>query len=279
MGIGAMMGERLVRQDRLFYEICLEDRVPPDHLVRRIDAALDLSWLRAELAPYYSHTGCPSVDPELMIRMLLLGYCYSIRSDRRLCQEVEMNLAYRWFCRLGLEDKVPDHSTFSINRHGRFRDSDILRQVFESVVRGCMDAGLVGGEGFAVDASVIEADASRFKRIEGSEIDWTDAQRAQRPIREYLTALDGDNAPTHPERAPKALSPTDPAAAWTTRGRHKVMFGYSLNYLIDTKDAVIVDVEATPTRISKEVDATETMIERTEECFDLTPERIAGDVA
>ena len=138
MGIGAMMGERLVRQDRLFYEICLEDRVPPDHLVRRIDSALDLSWLRAELALYYSHTGCPSVDPELMIRMLLLGYCYSIRSDRRLCQEVEMNLAYRWFCRLGLEDKVPDHSTFSINRHGRFRDSDILRQVFESVVRGCM---------------------------------------------------------------------------------------------------------------------------------------------
>ncbi|MCH8992951.1 MAG: transposase, partial [Acidobacteria bacterium] len=117
-----------------------------------LDAVLDLSWLRAELAPYYSHTGCPSVDPELMIRMLLLGYCYSIRSDRRLCQEVEMNLAYRWFCRLGLEDKVPDHSTFSINRHGRFRDSDILRQVFESVVRGCMDAGLVGGEGFAVDA-------------------------------------------------------------------------------------------------------------------------------
>ena len=106
MGIGAMMGERLVRQDRLFYEICLEDRVPPDHLVRRIDAALDLSWLRAELAPYYSHTGCPSVDPELMIRMLLLGYCYSIRSDRRLCQEVEMNLAYRWFCRLGLEGRL-----------------------------------------------------------------------------------------------------------------------------------------------------------------------------
>ena len=274
-----MMGEQLGRQDRLFYEFCLDDRVPGDHLLRRIDAVLDLSWLRAELAPYYSHTGCPSVDPELMIRMLLIGYCYSIRSDRRLCQEVEMNLAYRWFCRLGLEDRVPDHSTFSVNRHGRFRDSDILRQVFENVVRGCMDAGLVGGEGFAVDASVIEADASRFKRIEGAEIDWTDAQRARRPIREYLTALAGGNAPTNPHRKPKALSPTDPAAAWTTRGRHKVMFGYSLNYLIDTKEAVIVDVEATPTRISKEVDATETMIERTEECFDLTPDRIAGDVA
>jgi transposase len=273
------MGERLVRQDRLFYEICLEDKVPPDHLVRRLDAVLDLGWLRAELAPYYSHTGCPSVDPELMIRMVLLGYCYSIRSDRRLCQEVDMNFAYRWFCRLGLEGRVPDHSTFSVNRHGRFRDSDILRRVFESVVRQCMAAGLVGGEGFAVDASVIEADASRFKRVEGSEIDWTDEQRARRPVQEYLTALDGENAPTNPGRRPKALSPTDPAAAWTTRRRHKVMFGYSLHYLIDMAHAVIVDVEATPTRITKEVDATETMVERTGECFDLKPERIAADVA
>jgi transposase len=272
-----MMGDRLVRQDRLFYEVCLEDRVPRDHLVRRLDAVLDLSWLRAELASYYSHTGCPSVDPELMIRMMLLGYCYSIRSDRRLCQEVDMSFAHRWFCGLGLEGRVPDHSTFSVNRHGRFRDSDVLRQVFDRVVLGCMAAGLVGGEGFAVDASVIEADASRFKRVEGAEIDWTDEQRARRPIREYLEAFDGENAPTNPGRAPKALSPTDPCAAWTTRGRNKVMFGYSLNYLIDTENAIIVDVEATPTRISKEVDATE--IERTEERFDLKPERIAGDVA
>ncbi len=249
-----MMGAALGRQDRLFYEFCLEDIVPPDHLLRKVDAVLDLSWLRAELAPYYSHTGCPSVDPELLIRMLVVGYWYSIRSDRRLCQEVEMNLAYRWFCRLGLEDRVPDHSTFSVNRHGRFRDSDILRTVFEDVVCTCMGAGLVGGEGFAVDASVIEANASRFARVEGSEVDWTDEQRASRPVREYLAALDGEPSPTNPERKPKALSPSDPAAAWTTRGRHKVMFGYSLNYLIDMEHAVIVDVEATPTRISKEVE-------------------------
>ncbi len=274
-----MMGAPVGRQDRLFYEFCIEDRVPADHLLRKIDRVLQLDWLRHKLGPYYSHTGCPSVDPELLIRMLLVGYCYSIRSERRLCQEVEMNLAYRWFCRLGLEDKVPDHSTFSVNRHGRFRDADVLRRVFESVVRGCMAAGLVGGEGFAVDASVIEADASRFKRVEGSEIDWSDEERARRPVHEYLTALDGENAPTNPERAPKALSPTDPCAAWTTRGRHKVMFGYSLNYLIDTKKTVIVDVEPTPTRISKEVDATETMVERTEQCFGLKPNAIAGDVA
>ncbi len=155
-----MVGPAVGQQDRLFYEFDLDDRVPADHLLRRIDAVLDLSWVRSELAPYYSHTGCPSIDPELMIRMLLVGYCYSIRSERRLCQDVSLNLAYRWFCRLGLEDRVPSHGTFSVNRHGRFRESDVFRTVFERIVAQCMDAGLVGGEGFAVDASVIEADAS-----------------------------------------------------------------------------------------------------------------------
>jgi transposase len=274
-----MMGEPVGRQDRLFYEFDLEDMVPADHLLRRIDAALDVSWLRGEMKPHYSHLGCPSVCPELMVRMLLVGYCYSIRSERRLCQEVKVNLAYRWFCGLGLEDKVPHHSTFSVNRHGRFRESDILRKVFEEVVCGCMKAGLVGGEGFAVDASVIEADASRFQRIEGAEVDWSDKQRASRPVQEYLTALESDNPPINPDQKPKAMSPSDPSAAWTTRGRHKVMFGYSLNYLIDMEGPVILDVEATPTRISKEVDATETMIERTEEQFALKPKYLAGDVA
>ncbi len=251
---------------------------------------LDLSWLRGEMSSHYSHLGCPSVCPELMIRMLLVGYCYSIRSERRLCDEVKVNLAYRWFCGLGLEDKVPHHSTFSVNRHGRFRDSDILRKVFEEVVCGCMTAGLVGSEGFAVDASVIEADASRFQRIKGSEIDWTSEQRSARPVRDYLRALESENSPINPKQKPKAMSPTDPTAAWTSRGRNKVMFGYSLNYLIDMENAVIVDVEATPTRISKEVEATptriskeveatKTMIERTEDRFGLKPDHIAGDVA
>jgi IS5 family transposase len=214
-----------------------------------------------------------------MVRMLLVGYCYSIRSERRLCQEVKVNLAYRWFCGLGLEDKVPHHSTFSVNRLGRFRESDILRKVFEEVVCGCMAAGLVGGEGFAVDASVIEADASRFQRVEGAEVDWTPEQRASRPVQEYLSALESETPPINPDQPPKALSPSDPSAAWTRRGRHKVMFGYSLNYLIDMEQAVILDVEATPTRISKEVDATETMIERVEERFALKPKHVAGDVA
>ncbi len=274
-----MMGEPVGRQERLFYEFDLEEMVPDDHLLRKIDAVLDLSWLRGELKPHYSHLGCPSICPELMVRMLLVGYCTSIRSERRLCQEVKVNLAYRWFCGLGLEDKVPHHSTFSVNRLGRFRESDILRKVFEEVVCGCMAAGLVGGEGFAVDASVIEADASRFQRVEGAEVDWTPEQRASRPVQEYLSALESETPPINPDQPPKALSPSDPSAAWTRRGRHKVMFGYSLNYLIDMEQAVILDVEATPTRISKEVDATETMIERVEERFALKPDHVAGDVA
>jgi len=274
-----MMGQAVGQQDRLFYEFNLDERIPVNHLLRRIDAVLDLSWLRAELSPFYSHTGCPSIDPELMIRMLLVGYCYSIRSERRLCQEVELNLAYRWFCRLGLEDKVPHHSTFSVNRHGRFRDSDVLRQVFESVVCQCLEEGLVGGEGFAVDASVIEADASRFQRIEGAKIDWSEQQLARHAIKEYVAALESENSPLNPDKLPKALSPSDPAAAWTRRGRNKVMFGYSLNYLIDMEGTIIVDVEATPTRITKEVDATETMIERAQDRFGLKPDHIAGDVA
>ena len=276
----AMMGRLAGDQARLFYEFDLDSRVPGDHLLRKIGSVLDLKDLRRQLKPFYSHTGRPSIDPELMIRMLMIGYCYGIRSERRLCEEVSLNLAYRWFCRLGLEDKVPDHSTFSKTRHGRFCERDIFRHLFEAVVRCCMEARLVGGEGFAADASVIEADASRYKRVEDSEpIGWSEQQLSTRPVREYLAATESENSPTNPSRQPKALSPCDPAAAWTTRGRHKVQFGYSLNYLIDTQEAVILDVEATPTRISKEVEATEIMVERTRERLNLQPRRLAADVA
>lgn len=161
-----MMG-RQVEVAQLFYEFSLERHVPLDHRLRRIDRALDLSWLRAELAPFYSCTGRPSIDPELMIRMLFVGYCYGIRSERRLCDEVHLNLGYRWFCWLELDGAVPDHSTFSKARHGRFREAEVFRRVLKWVVGSCILAGLVGGEGFAVDASVIEADASCARPIDG----------------------------------------------------------------------------------------------------------------
>lgn len=274
-----MMGRQEPDQERLFYNFRLEDQIPANHLVRKLDALLDFEPIREDLASFYSNTGRPSIDPELMIRMLLIGYCYSIRSERKLCEEVQFNLAYKWFCGLGLEDPVPDHSTFSKNRHGRFRESDVFRLVFESVVASCMKAGLVGGEGFAVDASVIEADASRYKRVEGDEVDWSDRQKASHPVQEYIAALDTDASPTNPAQKPKALSPSDPSAAWTTRGRHKVQFAYSINHLIDLQDGVIIDVEATPTRISKEVDAAEVMVDRVNDRFGLKPDRIAADVA
>jgi transposase len=275
-----MMGRQTVDQSQLFYLFNLEEHIPADHLLRRLNPIVTrvLVDLREKLAPFYSDIGRPSIDPELMIRMLIVGYCYGIRFERRLCEEVKLHLGYRWFCRLELDDKVPDHSTFSVNRHGRFRDSDIFRQVFEAVVRACMDAGLVKGEGFAVDASVIEADASRYHGKAPDEIDWSAPERQTRAVAEFLTALDDEDADAD-RKPPKVISPVDPCSAWTAKANKRVQFGYGLNYLIDIKYAVIVDVEATPARTYDEVAATKTMIKRTEERLGLKPERLAADTA
>src|SRR6478736_845560 len=206
-----MMGRRQVEQAALFYEFSLERHVPPDHLLRSIDRFVALGELRRELAPFYSAIGLPSVDPELLVRMLLVGYCYGIRSERRLCEEVHLNLAYRWFCRLGLDGGVPDHSTFSKNRHGRFRDSDLLRELFETTVRRCIAEGLVGGEGFAVDASLIRADANKQRSAEASEpVDWDDLGRTRRSVREYLDTLDEAAWGAASAVTPKFVSRSDP---------------------------------------------------------------------
>ena len=266
--------------ERLFYDFCLEDHVPDDHLLRRIDAHFDLSGVRQELKPFYSSIGRPSIDPELMIRMLIVGYCFAIRSERRLCDEVHLNLAYRWFCGLGLEGKVPDHSTFSLNRNGRFRESDILRCVFETVVRRCLKEGLVGGEGFAVDASLIQADANKQRSIPGEEWDIADIPaRATQAVKDYLATLDDAAFGGASEKRPKFVSPSDPAAQWTGALRGPAFFAYATNYLIDTDNAVIVDVEATRAIRQAEVGAARTMIERTMDRFDLYPESLAGDTA
>ena len=193
----------------MFYSFNLDDHVPANHLLRGINHFFDLSDLRAYLAPFYSHIGRPSIDPELMIRMLIVGYCYGIRSERRLCEEVHLNLAYRWFCRLGIEDAVPEHSTFSKNRHGRFRESDAFRHVFETVLERCMNEGLVDGEGFAIDASVVKADAARASAIPGADIDSRalGPGQASRAVREYLEGLDAEG---RPETMRKSISVTDP---------------------------------------------------------------------
>ena len=211
--------------------------------------------------------------------MLLIGYCYSIRSERRLCDEVRFNLAYRWFCGLGLEAAVPHHSTFSVNRHGRFRESAAFRLVFESVVATCMKVGLVGGEGLPSMPAWSRPTPAATSGSRAAKSTGATSRQPERPVREYLAALESENAPVNPGQAPKAMSPSDPAAAWTTRGRHKVQFAYSVNHLVDLLSGVIVDVEATPTRISMEVDAVETMLDRVAARFDFKPERITADIA
>lgn len=273
-----MMGQQGNVQGQLFYSFNLDHHVPTDHLLRGIDQFLDLSDLRRHLAPFYSHTGRPSIDPVLMIRMLVIGYCFGIRSERRLCEEVHLNLAYRWFCHLGLEDTIPDHSTFSKNRHGRFRESDTFRHVFESVLRRCMSEGLVGGEGFAIDASVIRADANRARGVPGEQaVDWKSGTDATRAVREYIAAIEEAN-PTQTAPA-KSVSLTDPAARYTAAPGGVAFYGYSTNYLVDVEAGIIVDVEATPAFRNDEVNATRTMIDRVQERFEIKPKRLIGDMA
>ena len=273
-----MMGRQEIDQGHLFYEFCLDEAVPDDHLVREIAAVLNLDWVHAELQPYYSPMGRPSIDPVLMIRMLIIGYVFALRSERLLCREVQVNLAYRWFCRLGLEDKVPDHSAFSRARNERFRDSDIFRRVFERVVEACIVAGLVGGEGFAVDASLIAADANKQRSVPGSE--WSkalDPGAASRAVKEYLATLDDAAFGAASNVIPKFVSPSDPAAQWTGAMRGPAFFAYADNYLIDVKFGIIMDVEASRAIRQAEVGAAKTMIERTEERFDIRPEWLAAD--
>jgi transposase len=272
-----MMGDRKVDQAALFYEFSLERHVPADHMLRAIDRFVDLEGVRAHVAPFYSPIGRPSIDPELLIRMLLVGYCLGIRSERRLCEEVHLNLAYRWFCRLGLDADVPDHSTFSKNRHGRFRDCDLLRKLFETVVARCMAEGLVGGEGFAVDASLIKADANRQRCVPGEE--GLPPEAASRAIDEYMAVLDDAAFGAATTVTPKFISPADPASRWTGANKGLAFFAYATNYLIDLDHAVIVDVEATTAIRQAEVGASRTMIERTQDRFGLWPERLAADTA
>src|SRR4030081_14463 len=270
-----MMGERRNGQDALFYEFSLERQVKERQPVRSIDRIVEVDGVRRELAPFYSEVGRPSIDPELLNRMLIVGYCLGIRSERRLCEEVHLNLAYRWFCRLGLDGAVPDHSTFSKNRHGRFRDSDLLRKVFETTVRRCLAEGLVGGEGFAVDASMIKADANRQRSVPDSE--WLTPETASHAVREYLAVLDDAAFGAATPVVPKFISHADPASRWTGANGGLAFFAYCTNYLIDLKHAVIVDVEATTAVRQAEVTAQRRMIDRTQERFGLWPGRLAAD--
>ena len=272
-----MMG-RQVEQGLLFYEFRLEDRVPADHLLRKINALLDLGFVRNVMAKHYSMIGRPSVDPVPMVRMLLVGHLFGVRSERRLCEEVELNLAYRWFCRLGLDGRVPDHSTFTKNRHGRFRGSKLMRIVFERVVEQCLSLGIAEVRHVAVDGTHVSASASAERFVRSA--DEPPREGASRAVRDYLTDLDkaASDLPGTTRQKPAAISRTDPSSALSTKyGKRR--FAYGLNAIIDTGSGVVLDVEAAPARTVDEPEAARRMVERTKERHGAKPSVLTADAA
>ena len=266
-----MMGQQS-RTESLFYYFRLEDQIPEDHLLRLMDRYVDFSFVRERLKGFYSSTGRPSIDPEVLLRLLLVGYLYGITSERRLLEEVSMHLAYRWFTRLGFEQEIPDHSTFSKNRHGRFRQSDVFREVFEEIVRRCLEAGLVEGQHLAVDGTMVGANASRQSRVPREQLQ--EVAQVSRTVREYLAELEQVNPVADAEK----VSITDPDAILATKGGGTAIMAYYDNYLIDTASRVILEVEATPALSRQEMVAARQMIERLGR-FGLRPESLGADKA
>ncbi len=266
-----MMGQ-LPRMESLFYYFRLEDQIPEEHLLRLIDRYVELSFVRERLKDFYSSTGRPSIDPEVLLRLLLVGYLYGITSERRPLEEVRMHLAYRWFTRLGFEQEIPDHSTFSKNRHGRFRQSGVFREVFEQIVRRCLAAGLVEGQNLAVDGTIVGANASRQSRVPREQL--REVAQLSRTVREYLAELEQVN----PVSEAEMVSTSDPDAIWTTKGSGTARMAYYDNYLMDTVSRIIVEVEATPALFHQETVAARRMIERIEK-FGLRPESLGADKA
>jgi transposase len=266
-----MMGQQ-PRTESLFYYFRLEDQIPEDHLLRLLDRYVDLSFVRERLKDLYSPAGRPSIDPEVLLRLLLVGYLYGITSERRLLEEVRMHLAYRWFTRLGFEQEIPDHSTFSKNRHGRFRQSGVFREVFEEIVRRCLEAGLVEGQNLAVDGTIVGANASRQSRVPREQL--KEVAQLSRTVRGYLTELEQVN----PVSDAEMVSTTDPDAIWATKGSGTAMMAYYDNYLLDTSSRVILGVEATPALFHQETVAARRMIERVEK-LGVRPESLGADKA
>src|SRR5271168_823322 len=201
-----MMGQH-DRSESLFYYFRIEDQVPQNHLLRFIDRYVSFDFVREKLRASYSETGRPSIDPEVLLRILLLGYLYGITSERKLLEELRMHLAWRWFTGLGFEQEIPHHSTFSKNRHGRFQESNLFQQLFEQIVDRCMEAGFVEGEHLSVDGSFIAANASRLSRIPREQL--PEAARVKRTVREYLADLEQENPVEEPAQQQDQVSTTD----------------------------------------------------------------------
>jgi transposase len=273
-GLLLMMGQHS-RSESLFYYFRIEDQVPENHLLRLIDRHISFDFVRAKLKDSYSDTGRPSVDPELLLRMLLVGYLYGVTSERKLVEELRMHLAWRWFTGLGFDQEIPHHSTFSKNRHGRFQESNLFRELFEEIVTQCVEAGLMRGEHMSVDGSFIQANADHHSRIPREQL--AEAAEVNRTVREYLAELEQENPVEPPVPQQEQVSTTDPDSTYATKGCSAARLGYYNNYLVDNSSCVIVGVQATPARLSQESAAARDMIERYRELYGYLPQTLVAD--
>ena len=268
-----MMGSQS-RSESLFYYFRLEDQVPENHLLRLIDRHISFDFVRTKLKDLYSDTGRPSIDPELLLRMLLVGYLYGVTSERKLVEELRMHLAWRWFTGLGFDQEIPHHSTLSKNRHGRFQESNLFRELFEEIVRQCVEAGLVKGQHMSVDGSFIQANADHHSRVPHEQL--VEVAKVNRTVREYLRELEQENPVEAPVPQQEQVSTTDPDSTYATKGG-PARLGYYDNYLVDNSSCVIVGVQATPARLSHESLAARDMIEGYRERYGYMPQTLAAD--
>src|SRR6478735_12460418 len=273
-GLLIMMGHH-ARSEALFYYFRLDDNIPENHLLRLIDKHISFEFVRQQLKDSYSETGRPSIDPELLLRILLIGYLYGITSERKLVEELRMHLAWRWFTGLGFDQEIPHHSTFSKNRHGRFQESKLFEQLFEEIVAHCLEAGLVQGDNLSVDGSFVEANASKESRIPRERL--AEAAQVNHTVRQYLVELEQQNPTEEPVHEQDQVSTTDPDATYATKGGTPARLGYYDNYLVDNASCVIVGVQATAARLSQETAAAREMIERYCERYGYLPETLAAD--
>src|SRR5207244_780058 len=273
-GLLIMMGQH-DRSEALFYYFRLEDQVPENHLLRLIEKHISFEFVRERLRNSYSETGRPSIDPELLLRILLIGYLYGITSERKLVEELRMHLAWRWFTGLGFDQEIPHHSTFSKNRHGRFQESKLFEELFEQIVKQCVEVGLVQGKHLSVDGSFVEANAAKESRIPREQL--AEAAQVNQSVRQYLVELEQQNPTEEPVHQQDQVSTTDPDATYATKGGIPARMGYYDNYLIDNDSCVIVGVQATAARMSQETVAAQDMLTRFTQWQERTPESVAAD--
>jgi len=273
-GLLIMMGQH-ARSEALFYYFRLDDYIPESHLLRLIDQHISFEFVRQQLKDSYSETGRPSIDPELLLRILLIGYLYGITSERKLVEELRMHLAWRWFTGLGFDQEIPHHSTFSKNRHGRFQESKLFEHLFEQIVRQCVDVGLVQGKHLSVDGSFVEANAAKESRIAREQL--AEAAQVHESVRRYLKEVEEQNPVDVPVHEQNRVSTTDPDSTYATKGGTPARLGYYDNYLVDNDSCVIVGVQATAARMSQETVAAQDMLTRFVQRQGGEPASIAAD--